>query len=84
MISSPVLSELVRTLKGVPDPAGALAESVRELRRVESDLRLALEELQTAPSLMERGICIARRNHAMQELIAALQHVAQVLQHESR
>lgn len=84
MISSPVLAELVRTLSNVPDPAGSFASSIRGLRVAEQDLRLALEELQGAPSQLERQICIARRNRAMEDLIVALQSVSKVLQHDAR
>jgi len=84
MISSPVLAELVRTLKSVPDPAGTLPDLTRGLRAAESDLRRALEDLQGAPSQMERRICIARRNRAIQDLIAALQSVSHVLQHDGQ
>lgn len=83
MISSPILTELVRTLSSVPDPAGAFATSIRGLRAAEQDLRRALDDVQAAPSQMERTICIARRNRAMQDLIMALQSVNQVLQKDA-
>jgi len=83
MISSPVIAELVRTLNSVPDPAGSFAVSIRGLRAAEQDLRRALEDLQVAPSQMERQICLARRNQAMEDLIVALQSVSKVLQHDA-
>ena len=83
MISSPVIAELVRTLSNVPDPVGSFATSIRGLRVAEQDLRRALEDLQGAPSQMERQICLARRNRAMEDLIVALQSVHKVLQHDA-
>jgi hypothetical protein len=73
MISSPVLTELVRTLRSVPDPAGGLATSIRRLRVAESELRVSLEELDDAPGLGERRRSIARRNASIREFICALQ-----------
>jgi hypothetical protein len=82
MISSPLLSDLVRTLRNVPDPAGNLSACVRGLRMAEADLRRALDDIESAPSRLERQICVARRNRAMQELVAALQDLTRVLQQE--
>lgn len=83
MISSPLLTELVRTLSNVPDPAGGLASTMRGVRVAESDLRRALDDLQEAPTHPERQLCIARRNKAMQELIVALQALHRMLVHSA-
>ncbi|MEO7520659.1 MAG: hypothetical protein ABIW79_02465, partial [Gemmatimonas sp.] len=83
MLSSPLLSELVRTLGSVPDPAGGLGTVIRGVRVAEADLRLALDDLQESPSQLERTICVARRNQAMRELIGALQALHRLLEHDS-
>jgi hypothetical protein len=80
MISSPLLTELVRTLSNVPDPAGGLASTIRGVRVAESTLRCALDDLQGAATLVERQRCIVRRNTAMQELIVALQALHHLLE----
>ncbi|MES2522278.1 MAG: hypothetical protein V4617_06250 [Gemmatimonadota bacterium] len=79
MISSPLLTDLVRTLNNVPDPAGGLATAIRRLRVSESDLRGALQDMQEAPNQLERQICVARRNTAMRELISALESLHALL-----
>lgn len=83
MIPSPVLTELVRTLSRVPDPAGHFASPMRSVRIAETDLRRALDDLRSAPSQMERQICIARRNQAMQNVIVALQTIGRLMEHDA-
>lgn len=83
MISSPLLTELVRTLSSVPDPAGGFATAIRGVRVAEADLRLALDDLQESPGQLERKICIARRNQAMRDLIVALQTLHRMLEHDT-
>ena len=83
MISSPLMTELVRTLSNVPDPDGGFASTIRGVRVAESDLRRALDDLQDAPSHPERQRCIARRNTAMRELIVALQALHRMLEHSA-
>ena len=82
MVSSPLLTELVRTLSSVPDPAGAFASSIHTLRAAEGDLQKALADLEGAHNRLERQVCLARRNQAMLDLIVALQTIHRVLQHE--
>ena len=83
MISSPLLTELVRTLSNVSDPTGGFAGTVRGVRLAESDLRCALDDLQDAPSQPARQLCIARRNKAMRDLIVALQALHRMLEHRA-
>lgn len=83
MISSPLLTELVRTLSSVPDPAGGFARALSGVRVAEADLRHALDDLQESPSQLERKICIARRNRAMRDLIVALQTLHRMLEHDT-
>lgn len=83
MISSPLLTELVRTLSNVPDPAGGFASTIRGVRVAESDLRRALDDLQDAASQPERQLCIVRRNKAMKDLIVALQALLRMLEHSA-
>jgi len=80
MISSPLLTELVRTLSSIPDPAGGFAIAIRGVRVAEADLRLALDDMQDSPSQLESTICIARRNQAMRDLIVALQALHRLLE----
>lgn len=84
MISSPLLTDLVRTLNNVPDAAGGMAMAIRQLRVSEADLRRALHDMQSAPNPLERQICIARRNTALQELISALESVHKLLLRDAR
>jgi len=83
MISSPLLTELVRTLSNVSDPAGGFASTMRGVRLAESDLRRALDDLQDAPTQSQRQRCIARRNDAMRDLIGALQALHRMLEHSA-
>ena len=80
MISSPLLTELVRTLSNVPDPAGGFASTIRGVRVAEADLRRALDALQDASTVPERQRCILHRNKAMKDLIVALQALHHMLE----
>lgn len=76
------MSELVRTLQRV-EPADDLSDAVRAIRQAEADLRCALDDLPLASSRIERQICIARRDRAIDQLIAALKNVGQALQRQA-
>lgn len=83
MISSPLLNELVRTLRNLPAQSDGLANTIQSVRVAEAGFSRAVDDMIEAVDEDQRRLCITRRNRAMQDLILALQSLQQVLERDA-
>ncbi|HYW30813.1 MAG TPA: hypothetical protein VE869_04840 [Gemmatimonas sp.] len=83
MSSSPLLTDLVRTLNNVPDPAAGRAAGVRQRQVSDNEPKATPPQVYESSEPLEQEVSRARCDAAMQELISALESLHALLRRDA-